>query len=83
MRSFLGVLLILAGAALLATWVVVWYPDPVFEETGSLGRLPTEEEAREYRMNLWKRRLVLYGPPGAGVGLVALGAVALAGTSRK
>ena len=79
MRSFLGVLLILAGAALLATWVVVWYPDPEIEETGGLGRLPTEEEMREYRMNLLKRRLVLYGIPGAGVGLAALGAILFAG----
>ena len=82
MRKFLGVLLILAGAALLAAWAVgVWFPSPEIED-GGLGRLPTEEEQREFQRELWRRRLVLYGLPGAGLVLFALGAVALAGSGQ-
>ena len=89
MRAFLGVLLILAGAALLVAWVVLfWYPGAPIEEPANLGSTPNPSvvpwtyDAEEPRSDRWKWALLLYGLPAAGVGLAALGAVTLAGSSR-
>ena len=89
----LGVLLVLAGALLFGVWVYVcWAPGPPLEEPASPGRTPNpstapwtydrEKEESEYLLNRWKRGLVFYGLPAAGLILAALGVATLAARKK-
>jgi|SRR5688572_30418318 len=89
----LGVLLLLAGALLFGVWIYVcWIPGPPIDEPTTLGSTPNpstahwrydhEKEEREYRADRWKRGLVFYGLPAAGLILAALGVATVAARKK-